>query len=70
MELIDKNKFKTYLIKRFIVNLDYLIVVSDLILENYQKSGVKLPENILVENAFLPPSFEETKTLLSAIVGE
>jgi len=61
--LINKNKFKTYFINRFIVNLDYLIVVSDLILENYKKSGVKFPENIIVKNAFLPPPIEEANQI-------
>ena len=53
------DKLSLYIKKRFIRNLDYLIVVADHILENYNENNVKLPNHFCVQNAFLPPPIEK-----------
>lgn len=55
----NSTNFSLYFKKRFIRRLDYLILVADHILEKYIKSNVKLPNNFLMKNAFLPPDLEE-----------
>ncbi len=55
----NKNRISKYLIRYFIKKLNYLIVVSKHVLENYEQNKVKLPGKILVRNAFLPPPIED-----------
>lgn len=55
----NKNIISKFFIKCFIKRLDYLVVVYRRILENYEQNKVKLPDKILVRNAFLPPPIED-----------
>jgi len=59
-----KNKLTSYFIKKFIEKLDYLVVVGGHILENYKINKVKLPNNFMVQNAFLPPPMEEEEQII------
>jgi glycosyltransferase involved in cell wall biosynthesis len=54
-----KSKAAVFLLKIFIEKLDYLIVVSGHVLDGYNRNEVKMPENLLIQEAFLPPMIEE-----------
>ena len=60
----NKNKITSCLIRKFIEKLDYLIAVADPVLENIKNNKVKLPNNFLVQNAFLPPPLEEEEKII------
>jgi len=60
----NKNKISNFFLKSFIKRVDYLIVVSKHILENFEQNKVKLPDKILVRNAFLPPPVEEYNRII------
>jgi len=61
----NKNKIVCLLNKRLLGKLDLLIVVNDHILDIYNKHGVVLPKNYLIQNAFLPPPIEEENKILN-----
>jgi glycosyltransferase involved in cell wall biosynthesis len=61
-DLISKNDYLFY--KNFIEKLDMLIVVGEHILKEFKKKNVNLPNNILVEPAFLPPIKEDEGKIL------
>lgn len=67
---LNINGFNGYFIRRFIRHLDYLILVSEQILVGIEKIQIKLPKNVLVENAFLPPSLEEENYIVAAYPNE
>ncbi len=59
-----QNKIKLNFIRQFIENLDFLIVVGEHILETYKRHYIKLPKNVLIKNAFLPPPMEEENRII------
>lgn len=69
--LFEKNNSLIKCIgKKFIMSLDYLVVVGDHILETYNENKVKLPKNILVRNAFLPPPLEDEDRIIQTYSDE
>ena len=60
----DLNKLAHNFRKKFIEKLDYLVVVAEHIRESYEKKNIKLPKNIIVRNAFLPPPLEEESEIM------
>jgi glycosyltransferase involved in cell wall biosynthesis len=60
----NRNKISKLFIKCFIKRLDYLIVVSKHIIENFEQNKVKLPGKILVRNAFLPPPLADYNRII------
>lgn len=65
-----KNRISKYLIGNFIENLDYLILVGDHILDKYKENNIKLPKNLIVQNAFLPPPLEEKDQIVRTYSSE
>ncbi|NCB11913.1 MAG: glycosyltransferase [Erysipelotrichia bacterium] len=61
---------KKYFFKSFFKFIDTLVVVGSHVLEDYRVRGIKLPEEIIVENAFLPPPLEEEKRILDTYSKE
>jgi glycosyltransferase involved in cell wall biosynthesis len=59
----NKRKGTVFLIKKFIEKLDYLIVVSNHVLDGYRKNNVMLPRNLLIQNAFLPPNLVKEEVI-------
>ena len=61
---IDLNKLDYNFRKKFIEKLDYLVVVAEHICESYEKKNIKLPKNVIIKNAFLPPPMEEESKII------
>jgi len=52
--------------KLFLSNVDFLVAVSEHIIEDYKVNNVKLPKNIIIENAFLPPPLEDEQKIFDS----
>jgi glycosyltransferase involved in cell wall biosynthesis len=66
----NKNAISKYFIKGFVKRLNYLIVVSKHVLEHFEENKVKLPDKILVKNAFLPPPLEDYNRIIDTYSKE
>ncbi|MBN1472275.1 MAG: glycosyltransferase [Syntrophaceae bacterium] len=63
--LFSQPPKKVLFFKKYIPNLDLLILVSQDILDKYRNESVNLPQNIIVKSAYLPPTIEEEQAILS-----
>ncbi len=52
--------------KLLLAKVDYLIVVSAHIIEIYKENGVNLPQNIIIQDAFIPPPLEDENKILKS----
>lgn len=64
------SKIKKSFYENFIKSLDTLVVVGSHILEDYKKRDIKLPNEVIVENAFLPPPLDEEEKILKTYPKE
>lgn len=62
---VNNNYLKKFY-RLFLAKVDYLIAVSDHIIEDYRENGVDLPENIYIKNAFISPPMEEEESILES----
>ena len=58
------SKVKKFFYKSFLKNINILVVVGSHILEDYQKRNIKIPNEIIIEPAFLPPPEGEENKIL------
>lgn len=59
------SKIKKFFYKNFLKSIDTLVVVGSHILEDYQKRNIKVPNEIIIEPAFLPPPEDEENKILA-----
>lgn len=68
--LSNISGIKKYFIKGLIRHLDLLVLVSGQILSIYEQDQIILPKNVLVKNAFLPPSLSEECSIIETYSDE
>jgi glycosyltransferase involved in cell wall biosynthesis len=67
---INRRKIEKWILKQFFKKLDCLIVVKEHVLDGYRENSISLPEKLLIQNAFLPPPFEEEADIIETYSEE
>jgi glycosyltransferase involved in cell wall biosynthesis len=61
----NRGFFATRITRLLMPGIDKLMVVNNHILENYKRHRVQLPEDILINNVFLPPPLEDRERIIA-----
>jgi glycosyltransferase involved in cell wall biosynthesis len=66
----DQPTFTQFFLKIFIRNLGCLVLVGEHISESYKRNSIRLPDQVIVKNAFLPPPLEEENVIMRTYSDE